>query len=142
VKITEAIEELLEAHYWHYDAMYKAKRRSERDSFKAVVRSMISLPEFRAAMECQARSEQDIVAVALASVTAKALESVERSEYDLGLGNGLLLALCTLNGQEFQPLPSPPVFRNELATWGGRYRWLRANKGAGRVRSAWLAIHA
>lgn len=84
----------------------------------------------------------EIVATALASVAASSLKHAERSPYDLGLANGLLLALSTLNGAEYSPLPSPPVYREELCTWGGRYRWLRMMKGAGRLRAAWLACRA
>lgn len=85
------------------------------------------------------RSHQDAVACALRSVAVQCAGTADRDPYNHGLANGLRMALDMLNGTEFVPIPSPHVYRVELATWGGRYRWLRTSARLGVLRSAWMA---
>lgn len=84
--------------------------------------------------------QSSLVSSALEQLAPSVLLKASHSAYDHGLANGLLIALATLKGAEFCPVVVPSVYTCELATWGGRYRWLRAEKGLGRIRAAWLAI--
>jgi hypothetical protein len=78
-----------------------------------------------------------LVSSALEQVAPGAALNASSSPYDHGLANGLLMALATLKGVEFSPVPHPAVYACELGTWGGRYRWFRSTCSP--LRAAWFA---
>lgn len=75
---------------------------------------------------------------ALRAGLTSAREAVN-TPYDLGVVNGLELALSLLENTELAATLAPDVYRAELGYWGGRYRWYRLAGKRGRLASVFLA---
>lgn len=120
-----------------YDGTIRNKRH-HIDAMVVTTRDLVGKLKQTEARLAELDAEITGIEQGLARVTTEAAKRYDVGPYELGLANGLLLALATLRGGTFAPIPSPAVWRDEQRTLRGRFKAWR-QKGEGRLASACLA---